>query len=154
MEKKRRGPRKGESATSPRRIQARKREEQALVLRLARMGYAEIATKLGYRSPSGAQQAVVRAMERLPMEPAADLREWELRRLDELERALWPRALKGQAPAVHAIIRCMERRAKYQGLDAPKRIKGELTVSPSAKAKRLAVLALLYPEGAPAGRDE
>jgi len=149
-----RGPRKGESPTSPRRIEARKREEQALTLRLARMGYAQIASKLGYRSPSGAQQAVVRAMERLPMEPAEELREWELRRLDELERALWPKALKGSAPAVHAIIRCMERRAKYTGLDAPKQIKGSLVVSPSAKAKRMAILALLHPEAAAAAAGE
>lgn len=42
----------------------------------------------------------------------------ELERLDALTEALWPKAMSGQTPAVAAILRVMERRAKLLGLDA------------------------------------
>lgn len=142
-----RAPRKGESPTSPRMVRATVKEIKALRLRLAGMHYQEIADEVGYKSPSGAQQAVERAMRKLPLEDAGKLREKQLRQLAELQRSNWPRALKGSPAAANVIIRCMVREARLHGLDAPRKVKGELEVTATAAAKREAVLALLHGPG-------
>lgn len=46
------------------------------------------------------------------------LRLLELERLDALWEGVWPHAIKGNAAAVQACLRIMERRAKLLGLDA------------------------------------
>jgi hypothetical protein len=52
-------------------------------------------------------------------EKAEQIRELELKRLDRFQRSLQPAANKGDAKAVLAILKVMERRAKLLGLDAP-----------------------------------
>ena len=96
------------------------KERKALELRRAGMPYDEIATALGYAKGSGAWHAVQRAMKRTLREGGADeVRDQELDRLDRLQRAVWPRAIQGDLPAVGAVLRIMERRSKMLGLDAP-----------------------------------
>ena len=96
------------------------KERKALELRRAGMSYDEIAVAVGYKNNSGAWRAVQRAMKRTLRESGADeVRDQELDRLDRLQRAVWPRAIQGDLPAVGAVLRIMERRSKMLGLDAP-----------------------------------
>jgi hypothetical protein len=50
----------------------------------------------------------------------------ELDRLDRMQVALWPRAMKGDDRAIGTIVRLMERRARLVGIDAPQRIQAEV----------------------------
>jgi hypothetical protein len=43
-------------------------------------------------------------------------------RLDELQVAVWDRAINGDLPAAHCALKIMDRRAKLLGLDKPEKI--------------------------------
>ena len=58
-----------------------------------------------------------RALNRTLQQPAQALRDLETERLDRLQLALWPKAMRGDVAAVKAILRLMERRARLLGLD-------------------------------------
>ena len=124
-----------ESATSKRRLTGREREAQAIELRKEGYTYQEIADTLGYRSPSGARDAILRAMKRLlPAENVEEVRSMEVARLDAIMRRLWkklkPEAFgKDELLVVDRILKVMDRRARLYGLDAPERqivIEGDL----------------------------
>lgn len=55
----------------------------------------------------------------------------ELRRLEDLMRTLQPRALQGDVRCIDRVLKIMERKAKFLGLDAPekKEISGKLTLA-------------------------
>ena len=57
-----RGRGRGESKTSPRRIEAKRRAAEALKLRARGATYAAIARRLGYRDASGAWRAIDRTL--------------------------------------------------------------------------------------------
>lgn len=94
------------------------KHRQALELRKAGASYEVIAEKLGYSHPSGAHKAVSSALQKTLREPADDLRNLELDRMDAMMLALWTQARQGNQGAVDRILRIMERRAKLMGLDA------------------------------------
>lgn len=48
-----------------------------------------------------------------------EIRTLEVQRIDELLTVIWPMAMGGNLGAVDRIIRLMERRARYEGLDRP-----------------------------------
>jgi hypothetical protein len=110
---------RGESKTSPRRVIAKERTAQAIELRIAGAKYRVIAETLGYASEQAAHKAVSEALAQAVREPARQLIEIELHRLDALMLAIWPAARRGVLGAVDRAIRIMERRAKLLGLDAP-----------------------------------
>ena len=60
-------------------------------------------------------------------QPADELREAELDRVDRLQLALWPKAMKGDNASINTIIRLMERRARLLGLDTPIKIQQDIT---------------------------
>lgn len=130
MTRKHRGA--GEPRTSPRRITAIERQRQALELRKAGCSYRVIADQLGYANASGAIKAVAKALRASVQEPAAELRTLELERLDSLLRALWPQAIKGNTAAVDRVLKIMDRRAGYLGLDAPARFVGHVGIDRAA----------------------
>jgi hypothetical protein len=111
-----------ESKHSPRRLQAAERQTQALELRKAGVTYDAIAQRLGYKGAQGAYEAISAALLRTQQEPAEEVRQLELGRLDKLLTAIWPAALKGEYPAVDRVLKIMERRACLQGLDAPRKL--------------------------------
>lgn len=111
-----------ESKTSVRRLEAIERQRQALELRLGGASYAAIASALGYASTSGAVKAIDSAINRTLEEPAEKVRKLELRRLDAMLLALWPKVKNGDEAAITAALRVMHRRAQYLGLDAPTKI--------------------------------
>lgn len=108
-----------ERKTSSRRIAATERQADALKLRIQGVDFRTIADKLGYRGPSGAYGAVDAALKKTLSEPAAELRQLELLRLDMLLMAVWPQAVTGQMGAVDRVLRIMQRRAALLGLDEP-----------------------------------
>jgi hypothetical protein len=107
----------GESTTSQRRIKARENEGQALELRKEGFTFQQIADLLGYKTSAGAYQIVQKAMTRLGKpETAEEVRSLELARLDEMLTSLWPR--KNDPQVADRILKIMDRRSRYLGLDA------------------------------------
>ncbi len=107
----------GESLTSPRRIAAKERQRQALELRIAGVTFAAIADRLGYATAYGAYLAVDAAL-KATLRPAADaLRELDTERLDKLQLAVWPAALRGDLAAIDRCLKILAQRARLLGLD-------------------------------------
>lgn len=117
--KKRKRKARGESKTSQRLIEANQKAADAMTLRIAGATYQQIADKLNYADPSGAQKAVERAMQRTIQEPADQLRQLELERLDKLWLGIYPKASQGEPVLVDRAIKIMDHRAKLLGLYAP-----------------------------------
>lgn len=108
-------------------IEPNERARRALELRRAGVTYDLIAQQLGYKDASVAYNTVKRALKRALQEPADDVRELELSRLDRMESVLWPQALQGDQGAIDRLLKIADRRAKYLGLDAPIRQEVEVT---------------------------
>ncbi len=108
-----------ESKTSKRNLEALDRQVAALELRKQGVSFIAIAKKLGYSGPAGAYRAVMTAIQKTLQEPADELRKIELERLDVMQAAAWWAASNGEPHAIDRVLRIMERRAKYMGLDAP-----------------------------------
>lgn len=102
---------------------------EALRLRLTGMGYAKIAEMMGYATPSGAHQAVQKALKRTVQEPADELRQMESDRMDAMLNAMWPRVEKGDPRAVEVSMKVAERRAKLLGLDAPEQLEAKQDIT-------------------------
>jgi hypothetical protein len=104
-----------------RRVKAHDRHLRALELRKAGATYQAIAEQLGYAQAKGAYKAVTSALKLTLREPAEELRELEVARLDAMLLVLWRRVQAGDEKAVDRVLRIMERRARLLGLDAPRR---------------------------------
>jgi hypothetical protein len=104
-------------------------DKEIKVLELRRVGltWVRIAEEVGYADHTGAYAAYKRAIKRTMQQPADELREQELDRIDRLQVAIWPAAMKGDTRAVLTIVRLMERRAKLTGLDMPIKIEQDVT---------------------------
>ena len=102
------------------------KELKVLDLRRAGFTFQRIAEEVGYATPSGAQRALERIMTRNVPQAPEEFRWQELDRLDRMQVALWPRAMKGDDKAINTIVRLMERRARLVGIDAPQRIQAEV----------------------------
>jgi hypothetical protein len=113
--KKNRPPHPGESET----IVARR--VKALDLRKAGLTYRRIAEelKVNVRTAYTDVQDELAALKTLTGKAAEDIRELELRRLDDYTLGLTPAARRGDVRAVIALVRVQERRAKLLGIDAP-----------------------------------
>lgn len=98
-------------------IQAAERRAQALELRKAGATYQEIANALGYKSPSGAEAAVKRAIDLLGMEAAKDVVLMDLARLDEFQkRCTAELRSKGDLSQIDRIMRIMTMRHNLLGI--------------------------------------
>jgi predicted transcriptional regulator len=107
-------------------VEAHQRAVQALELRKAGATYEAIATRLGVT-----HAAVIKMVNKLLAEsaaqPAAEVRELELHRLDTMILGLWQQARAGDVQAIDRVLKIMDRRASYLGLDAPKTVKVDIT---------------------------
>ena len=124
------------------------KERQVVELKRAGATYDDCARIVGYATPQGAYLAFQRALKRtLVAAGTEELREIELDRLDRLQRGVWAAAASGDVQAINTVLRIMDRRARYLGLDAP--LVAHLTVeqvdnsSVDAEVQRL--VALLAP---------
>lgn len=119
-------------------------DAEACRLRARSLSYKEIARQLGFHDGVAARRAVERAMAQIVQEPAAEVLQLELMKLDEWEQAAREvlerqhvtvshgqvvyhdgRPVVDDAAVLQAIDRLLkvqERRAKLLGLDAPKRV--------------------------------
>lgn len=94
----------------------RGRRARALELHLEEKSYAEIASELGYASPSGAHQAVKAELKARELDEVASkvavegIPEMELERIDAMLKGLWPKAQDGDAGAVDRVLRLEDRR--------------------------------------------
>lgn len=120
------------------------RDGQAARLRARGLTYEQIAADLGFSDKGAAHHAVQRALTEAVKEPADELRQLELVRLDEMHRAAlavmeathfvvdkgavveWDGApLVDDSPvlaAVDRLLKVQDRRAKLLGLDSPQRV--------------------------------
>jgi hypothetical protein len=122
-------PRTGRAAKPGHRERVAQRQEKAMSLRLAGGSFRAIAAALGITHMQ-AHRDVVRALKeslRLRDGAADELRALELKRLDALLVACWPKASSGDCEAVRAAVRIAERRSKLLGLDAEVSSRLELT---------------------------
>ena len=103
------------------------KEIKVLELRRAGLTWQRIAEETGYADHTGAYAAYKRAIKRTMQQPADELREQELDRIDRLQLAAWPNAMKGDTKSIMTIVKLMERRARLLGLDTPIKIEQEIT---------------------------
>lgn len=142
--------------TKAKQAKVAERRAKAITLRLAGMDWQTIADRLEYTSRGAACQDVARALEANLAEQsqAADtLREVESLRLDRLQAAAWPAAVKGDLKAIETVLKVIDRRVKLQGLDMP--LRAELS-GPDGGPMQLqhANLAKLYDLIDAAGEDD
>jgi hypothetical protein len=118
-----------EGKARPSRIKPETLEREAKVLQLRRGGltFDLIAKELGFANPSGAHKAYVNACKRIIRADVEELRGTELDRLDIAQGALWNKVMRGEVPAVMAVLKIMERRARLLGLDMPVKAQVEIT---------------------------
>jgi len=132
----------------PRRsIKTMERDAQAVDLRRNHLSYRQIAEHMGFKTAQGAYLAVQRGLADMHREPADEVRQLEVERLDAIARGFQrtfatrhyvvaPGGKVARNPdtgellidpmpnmqAGLALLRVQERRAKYLGLDAPIKI--------------------------------
>ena len=76
------------------------REIRVLEERRAGLTFHAIAQRVGYADASGAYLAYKRAIQRTMQQPADELRTAELDRLDRLQLAAWPNAMRGDNKSI------------------------------------------------------
>ncbi|CAL9612133.1 hypothetical protein SUDANB1_05648 [Streptomyces sp. enrichment culture] len=113
--------------SSPRqRLSAAERRKQALQLWIAGVDLRTIADRVGYADQSAAKKAVDTAVRESIAREQADvdeLRRLEVLRLDRLQAAFWPAAIKDKdRKAADVVLRCIAQRSKLTGVEAPRRI--------------------------------
>jgi len=91
---------------------------KVLQLRLEGLDFKTIAERTGYGSPAAAYAAYRNALSDVVVENADEARALDLKRLDRMLRALWPRVLQGVPNAVQAACTVLRRRSSLLGLDA------------------------------------
>lgn len=115
------GRRNQHTSNTQQQVTLAERRAKALQLKVAGATYDAIARTLGYAHRGNAQRDIQAALAAITKEPAEALKKLELERCDEMLLAIWPRVRKGDFGAIDRALRIMERRARYEGLDAPTR---------------------------------
>lgn len=100
----------------------RVKAQRTLDLRAAGATFQQIADALGYSDRSAARKAFHRALDAevaIGAEQRETLRQQQQYRLEQMLRAVWPNALRGDVKAQERVLRILERQARLLGLDAP-----------------------------------
>ena len=103
------------------------KDAEVVKIRRGGLTWDMIAERVGYNSPASAHAAYQRASVRIVQDDIEAIRKIETERLDMAQSAIWNKVLQGEIPAVQALIRIQERRAKLLGLDQPFRQQIEVT---------------------------
>ena len=104
--------------TTQRGIDRAERQERCLNLRRQGHTIREIAGLLDV-SANTVWRDLKAAITDIPRQEAEELRQQEVQRLDNLQRAIWETATSGDLQAVDRCVRIIERRCKLLGLDLP-----------------------------------
>ena len=96
-------------------------EERNRILELRRAGFTYEAIREVTGVPTTRLRKIVKEATEsagsLAIEEAGTLRALDNDRLEMMTAALWPQAQSGNIPAIHAVLKIQERRAKLLGLD-------------------------------------
>jgi hypothetical protein len=148
------------------------RDAEACRLRTRAVSYSEIARQLGFSNSAAAHEAVQRGLREIVAEPAEQVRQFEIERLD----GLWDMALaiaerhhvtvsngrvvylgdmplSDDGPALQAmdrLLKIQERRARLLGLDAPVKHEVRNVDALDAEIERLVAQLAARSETAPA----
>jgi hypothetical protein len=122
------------------------RDLAILNLRLHGLTFPEIARKLpemGFRAVgvSRVHAIVTKSLRSCRDEPARELRQLELLRLDQLQAAHYPAAMGGDAAAAARVLSIIDRRARLLGLDAGSEAVVSLDAARDTLLKKLDALA-------------
>ena len=111
---------RGETRVSKAESRAPSTDKDSRVLELRRAGltWQRIAEEVGYADHSGAHRAYQRAIRDNSQQGSDELLRQELDRLDRLQVAAWPQAMKGDAASMSMILKIIEQRVKLLGLTA------------------------------------
>lgn len=130
---------------------------KALQMRQLGHTYDRIAEQCGYSNRGAAFHAVQRELKRTITPVAEDVRCLELTRLDQLLTVFYAKALKGDGWSMDRVLRIMERRASFLGLDAPRDVKVsgaiEHSLVPRGQVRALATDLLEAVRDMPAARE-
>ena len=96
--------------------EAREKRRQALELRKAGVEYERIAQQLGYNSKQAVYWAVKAALKDITREPAQEVKDLELSRLDAALLAIWNKVRSGDLFAIDRFLRIQHQRAQLLGL--------------------------------------
>ncbi len=102
---------------------------KVLELRKAGASHDQIADQLGLANRSVSWKLFSAALHEIIREPAQDVLALELDRLDAMLLGCWTKAKSGDTQAIDRVIRIMDRRTAYLGLDAPKSNSTEMVIS-------------------------
>jgi hypothetical protein len=92
--------------------------QMAFELRKAGAPYGLIADKLGYKNDHTCESAIRRVLSlKYKPDDVETVVDMELARLDALQLVAWRRAKDGDLSAIDRILKIMERRSQYLGLD-------------------------------------
>lgn len=86
-------------------------------LRLAGASWPEIARALGYVDAQHARKMVATNTADFRLEAASEMIKMELERLDMLQLVVWRKARNGSIKDIETVLKIMQLRAKYLGLD-------------------------------------
>ncbi len=122
-------------AKTPAVVEHVEKQRQALELRKAGATFDQIAKALGYANAGGAYKVVQAGLRAVVQQPADEVRQLEVERLDAMLRALWPDAMAGKWLAIDRCLGIMDRRARLLGLDAPLRIEEHVITEDAVDAE-------------------
>jgi hypothetical protein len=103
------------------------KEAEVVKLRRGGLTWDLIAKQVGYKHGSSAQDAYVRASQRIVRDDIEAIRKMEEDRLDMAQASIWSKVMQGEISAINTFLRIQERRAKLLGLDQPLKQQIEVT---------------------------
>lgn len=115
----------GKEQASPAAIEVNEKYRRALEMRKAGATFQQIADAEGYADRSGAKRAVMAALDKTLREPAEDVRDIELIRLDEMHGILWEKMvyisetenIPDLTALMNSLLRISDKRSRLLGLD-------------------------------------
>jgi predicted transcriptional regulator len=111
-------------------IERAKRRNRVLELRAAGLTEGQIAEQLGM-AQSNVSRSINRALSKWAEQDAANVdqvRQMKLFELDQLKRAIWARALKGDLGAVREAAKIIGMQSRIAGADSPLKVERHTTV--------------------------
>ena len=127
---------KAKHLSTEQKVEIAERRKRALDLRLAGLSFRAIAKAEGV-SHATIISDIKEALADIPRSSAEELRQVESARLDQLQRAIWGDALKGDLGAVDKAVKIIDRRARLLGLDAPQQVQVSSDVDLDATAEKI-----------------
>ena len=93
------------------------RRTRSVELKIAGHSYQQIAERLGYANRGTVHKIIKEVLAGREADAVDLLRQVEVDRLNALQAAVWPRAIRGHLPSIAAAQRLIEARCKVLGLD-------------------------------------